>query len=133
MLQSSLGIEDVSDPRRQPTAAGSQESSTPVPAQATVPELALAPTETTRRHREDLEGLSAYMASRPAALAAGTEGLAQDIASMLAVLGELGDTPTPNELDRQSVEEFMDMLETAMQARQAVRNNPQWDQAATRA
>eukprot|EP00971_Amphidinium_carterae_P112918 2236287-Amphidinium_carterae.1 len=71
------------------------------------------------------------MASRPAALSAGTEGLAQDIASMLAVLGELGDTPIPNALDAQSVEECMDLLETALQARQAVRLNPHWDQAST--
>eukprot|EP00971_Amphidinium_carterae_P289030 5738865-Amphidinium_carterae.1 len=60
------------------------------------------------------------------------EGLAQDIASMLAVLGELGDIPQPSALDEQSVEEFMDLLETALQARQAVRLNPLWDQASTR-
>eukprot|EP00971_Amphidinium_carterae_P177534 3520779-Amphidinium_carterae.1 len=51
---------------------------------------------------------------------------------MLVVLGELGDTPTPNPLDQQSVEEFMDTLETALQARQAVRLNPYWGQASSR-
>eukprot|EP00971_Amphidinium_carterae_P010728 211978-Amphidinium_carterae.1 len=72
------------------------------------------------------------MDSRPTALTAGTEELAQDIASMLVVLGELGDTPAPNPLDQQSVDEFMEMLETALQARQAVRLNPRWDQGDTR-
>eukprot|EP00971_Amphidinium_carterae_P119071 2358928-Amphidinium_carterae.1 len=51
---------------------------------------------------------------------------------MLVVLGELGDTPTPNALDEQSVEEFMETLEAALQARQAVRRNPLWDQASSR-
>eukprot|EP00971_Amphidinium_carterae_P301408 5988701-Amphidinium_carterae.1 len=45
---------------------------------------------------------------------------------MLVVLGELGDTPLPNEQDAQSVEEFMDVLQSAVQARQAVRNHPLW-------
>eukprot|EP00971_Amphidinium_carterae_P071770 1419510-Amphidinium_carterae.1 len=42
---------------------------------------------------------------------------------MLVVLGELGDTPTPNALDTQSLEDFTDMLATAVQARQAARAN----------
>eukprot|EP00971_Amphidinium_carterae_P314916 6260176-Amphidinium_carterae.2 len=48
---------------------------------------------------------------------------------MLVVLGELGDTPIPNAQDTQSVEEFMEVLETALQARQAVtvRANPLWN------
>eukprot|EP00971_Amphidinium_carterae_P023457 462697-Amphidinium_carterae.1 len=131
-LQSSLGIADVSDPRRQPTAVGAQGGPAPEQAQAADAAPVLAPTELTQRHAEDREALRAYMESRPTAHPAGAEALAQDIASMLVVLGELGDTPTPNPLDQQSVEEFMDMLETALQARQAVRLNPYWDQASSR-
>eukprot|EP00971_Amphidinium_carterae_P344359 6484717-Amphidinium_carterae.1 len=82
--------------------------------------------ESAQREREDLEARQAYEASRPSAPSDGDGGLAQDIAAMLFAFGELGDTPIPNALDALSAEDFLDTLETALQARQAVRENPLW-------
>eukprot|EP00971_Amphidinium_carterae_P183156 3634710-Amphidinium_carterae.1 len=47
------------------------------------------------------------------------------------VLGELGDTPTPNPLDAQSAPEFLEMLGSSLQARQEQRSCTWLEQPAT--
>eukprot|EP00971_Amphidinium_carterae_P075707 1495859-Amphidinium_carterae.2 len=139
-LQTAMGLEGITDPRRERGGGGPPERSEPPPQSDTSAtgsppgplegsgnsqergpcQIGYSPwprdeeggvdPPLSQRQREDLEARQAYEASRPSVPSAGAEGLAQDIASMLVVLGELGDTPLPNEQDSQSLEEFMQVL-----------------------
>eukprot|EP00971_Amphidinium_carterae_P053698 1057714-Amphidinium_carterae.1 len=116
-LQSSIGVEGVTDPRRPQSGAGPPERPAPPAQQAPPgpPHPDPADGVHLQTAREDLEARQAYGASRPSELQANDGGLAQD----LFALGELGDTPIPNAMDVMSSEEFLAVLETTLQARQA--------------